>query len=682
MMNTQPWLFILASLLLIIVSIAPTVEAVSSPPSFVKLSNVPSSGPAPIPLRAPSHLQKRDLDHGSLQQTFQSQADLRLSSLFPRQSSSDGTTTSSSSPNDKLQALGYLSGAYHIPLNISSSPAQLVFVQLDTGSSDLWVTSTSCTTSECKKDGVLKFDPSKSAGLERIEVDASIRLNVTASSFGGNSTNLSASDFTPLDRASGFGKRQSSGQGNGKADVLFMITYTDDTNASGSLASDTISLSTLSVPHQTFALINSTSLTLSAQGISGVLGLGFPRGSVISRSLVGFENQIGEDTKTSPFMTSVLQTSEVSYPMFGLYLSRTGGRATIGAVDAQILPTRNDREQVEWYDVYPFPSGATNLAANDTLNIDGAALGPFVQWVLPLHSAGISGTPATLTRTYSQTKLPLALIDSGSSSIIGPASDVESIFSHITNARHVGGGRFVVPCDTTDRMYFSFGGRNITLLPSDYIIGPDAQEPFLCFAWPAASSNTDATGVGWILGTPFLRAVYSLFSIGINDKESPKIGFYPLRQPAQATASSIVFAPQPTQSLSKFLASQATTINSLIPNQLVSLTRASTNVYFFQNATTTPSVGVVATRVGATWSHSAILPTAVIGSGVVDLPVVANSSSAMGLPSNPAATGGGDGGSGGAASNGAISAELRRGGRVEAVIGVLIAVVIGDSFVL
>ena len=73
------------------------------------------------------------------------------------------------------------------------------------------------------------------------------------------------------------------------------------------------------------------------------------------------------------------------------------------------------------------------------------------------------------------------------------AADVESLFAGITNSRHVGGGRFVVPCDTTARMYFSFGGRNITLLPQDYLIGPDTLQPYLCFAWPAASPPTPAS---------------------------------------------------------------------------------------------------------------------------------------------------------------------------------------------
>ena len=490
-----------------------------------------------------------------------------------------------------------------MPLKLSSNPSQLVFVQLDTGSSDLWITSAACSTAQCRDGKVLKFDSERSGSFRPIEVD------VNGSSLGS------------------IRKRAD------KVEVPFSIVYDDTTYASGSLVSDTVGFADLSVGHQAFALVNATNATLGEQGISGVFGLGFPRGSVVSRSLMGYHVA---QVRTTPLMTSLLQTVGESYPMFGMYLTTDGGRMTTGAVDPTVLGSEDERSQVEWYNVYPFPSGDTSLPANDTLNVEALQLGSYVQWVLPLTAVGVAGTPASLTPLYPGATL--ALIDSGSSSILGPASDVASLFSSIRNSRHVGGGRFVVPCDTTDRLYFSFGGRNLTLLPTDYIIGPDAQQPYLCFAWPAAAP-TDADGVGWILGTPFLRAVYSLFSIGINAKEPPKIGFYPLRQPANATQSKVVFRPQPTREVASFVTGdQATSVDSVLPNSLVSLRTANSRPYFFANATTTPSVGLLPTMMGAPSSYTALLPTATGGRG--DLPVIESSSTPLPVPSNPAVANG------------------------------------------
>lgn len=597
----------------------------SNPPAFFHNSR---DRPTVISLRAPDHLVTTSTDHASTQRELQHASVARRRSLFARQDRR--ASTSSTNSNDKIQTLGYLSGAYQVPLNLSSSPAQLVFVQLDTGSSDLWITSTACASSQCQDDKVLRFDSQKSTTFQPIQVDSETRLNLTASSFGGNATNNTRSSSHGTD---GYAKRQTKEM----VDIPFSIYYDDTTSASGVVVADKVGISDLSVDQQAFALINATNVTLGEQGISGVLGLGFARGSVVSRSLIGYADQIGAQVKILPFLTSLLQTSGASYPLFGLYLTRQGGTATFGAVDPAILPSQRERSQVEWYDVYPFPSGDTSVPANNTLNLDASALGPYVQWVLPLTSVGVSGQQATLRPSFTSLRTSLALLDTGSSSILGPPSAVASIFSSIRNSRHVGDGRFIVPCDTTDRMYFSFGGRNITLLPSDYIIGPDAQQPYLCFAWPSAA-QADASGVDWILGTPFLRAVYSVFSIGINGKEPPKVGLYPLRQRADATQSSVVFSPQPTADLSSFLRNHATTINSVLPNSLVSLQSQSSVAYFFANATSTPTLGVVPTKVAAASTYRALLPTRSAATAD-DLPVIASTCSALPVPGNPASDG-------------------------------------------
>ncbi len=593
------WRCTLALALLLAAGISHCTARLAAPPPWFQ--SLPSADESAIELRAPAHLSSSSSDAQAQQQHFQSQA-LRRRAV--------------QNANDTMQSLGLLSGAYDIPLNVSSPP-QLVFVQLDTGSSDLWITSSRCSSSQCKADGVLTLDIDKSSSFRTIQIDAAAALNLTASSFGDNATQTSTNSSTISKRAD--------------TDVAFSIFYDDDTAAKGVLGADEVRMAGLRVERQAFALIDETNVTLGAQGISGVLGLGFPRGSTIARSLVGYQDQVG-DVNTLPLATSLLRTN-VSYPMFGLYLTPSGGRATFGAADPIVLPTGQDRSLVQWHDVVPFPSGDTSLPANATLNVDAPALGSYVQWVVRLTAAGVAGRPATLTPTYTQVGETLALIDSGSSAILGPAADVESLFGGITNSRHVGGGRFVVPCDTTARMYFSFGGRNITLLPQDYLIGPDTLQPYLCFAWPAASPP-DATGVDWILGTPFLRATYALFAIGINDVEPPKVGFFPLRQPADATEPAQVFQPEPTQSVLSWVSAQGTKINSVLPNSLVSLSMPSRQPYFFGNATATPSAGVVPTRVGASRTYSPILPTAAAGTAA-SLPVVA-SSSPIPVPSNPA----------------------------------------------
>ncbi|EPQ29325.1 uncharacterized protein PFL1_03080 [Pseudozyma flocculosa PF-1] len=580
------------------------------------------------------HLGGDHFDHAQVQQQ-------RLAHLRRRQAV-QGPQDSSSNPHDKLQMLGFIGSAYNLPLNVSSNPAQRVFVQLDTGSSDLWIVSAGCQSQQCRSGEVLKFDEGRSLSYRPLNLSLvegqSVNVSSSRGDVGGSSSSSSRGQDGQLYDGTGgrriaYAKRQAAASASRQ--VPFRIAYDDGTAASGLIASENFTISDLGVTDQLFALVNRTNVTLTEQGISGVMGFGFPRGSVIARSLAAFDDQLGP-AKDSPLAFSLLQGSDLSYPLFGISLARDGGRITFGAVDPRVLPQPADRAQIEWHDVVPFPSGNTALPASSSYNFDEQALGAYVSWTLRLTDAGAAGQSAQLKPTFPAVGAdPLALLDTGTSSIVGPPAGVEAIFRHITNARHVGGGRFVVPCDTRDRMHFSFGGRNITLLPDDYIIGPASSQPQLCFAWPAAvEPGTD--GVDWVLGTPFLRAVYSVYSIGLNGKEPPKIGLYPLRQPADATDPATIFAPEPEESVSAFLREHATTVASVLPNSLVSVPVATSATYAFVNASATASIGVAPTSAGGPSTYSPLLTAQ---SGISGVPAISSKSTPLPIPSNPATTG-------------------------------------------
>lgn len=104
------------------------------------------------------------------------------------------------------------------------TPAQSFDIALDTGSADLWVTSTTCGSSTCSSLPN-KFDASKS------------------STFKNSST-------------------------------PFTITYGSG-NAQGYLGTDTVSLADYTVSSQTFAIIQTMSASLITEPLSGLMGLGF-----------------------------------------------------------------------------------------------------------------------------------------------------------------------------------------------------------------------------------------------------------------------------------------------------------------------------------------------------------------------------------------------------------------------
>lgn len=593
-----------------------------------------------VPLTAPQHHNIENEDHILFMQKRYSieHIDKRAA-----QDSVSNSNASATNANDKAQMLGYLGYAYYAPLNVSENNPQPLFVQLDTGSADLWIVSNSCQSQQCQTDTVLKFDESKSDSFHWVQIDQGSttgQKNVTVSAQGaqatGNSLSSSSGSIDNQKRKVSLPNILAVQQPDTGSEVPFNVIYDDNTAATGALATDQIMLANLAAPNQMFGLVNSTNVTLQAQGISGVLGMGFSRGSAIARSLIGQDI----NTSTSPVLTNILSNYSNSYPLFTLLLNQTGGILTLGAADPEILSTEEKRGQVEWHDVVPFPSGNTARPPNASVNTDAQALGPYLYWALRLSAVGFNGQNVNITPTYQETgNTSLALIDSGAPGIVGPPGQVDALFSQINGARHIGSGRYVVPCTTQESIFFSFGGRNYTLLPTDYMIGRATGNPYLCLAWPAASEGSP-DGIDWVLGQPFLRSQYSLYSLGIENREAPKIGLYPLRSSADSTNFAEVFQAQPTANLSAYLSMQ-TPIATTLPNSLVPLSTASTtDQYVFANATRTPSIGLLPTAAsninGNDRSRSSYSPILTATTDDSQLPVLSNPVSNLPVPSNPA----------------------------------------------
>ena len=101
---------------------------------------------------------------------------------------------------------------------------------------------------------------------------------------------------------------------------------------------------------------------------------------------------------------------------------------------------------------------------------------------------------------------------------------VSRLYASITDARLVdSSGQWEVPCSTSISIGFTFGyftfwckflfeliyfrGKNYTLQPTDYIIGPASGNPDLCLTWPRAlPPNSD--GIDWQMGNFFISSRY------------------------------------------------------------------------------------------------------------------------------------------------------------------------------
>jgi len=402
-------------------------------------------------------------------------------------------------------------------------------VALDTGSSDLWLLSTGCKTSTCNS-------------LPRYP------LAYESPTFVSVNNN----------------------------DTTFSTHFADGTAASGFVARESITFANMTVPNQTFGLVNTSNVTLNDE-ISGVLGLGFPRLSSISSSVVN----------ATPFFPTLAAQGQLDYPLFGLSLTRNAtGTLTIGAIDSSVVVNSS---KVVWNEVIPFAPFANQGNSSS-----------YLQWVIRLSSFSVNATGYLPIPTYSNiTKnASLALFDIGTSGIYGPFQDVARIFSSIDGSRLVDtSGQWAIPCTLSQNMTFGFGGYNFTLQPSDYLIGATAGDPDYCLSWPMASSPS-SDGIDWQFGTAFLRTVYSIFSYGINKAEAPRIGLYPLASP-NATVET-------AEQISAFLSSQSATLATTLPNYILATPTQTTPPYTF-NASVTASAGQIQNTGLATASYSPLL---------------------------------------------------------------------------
>ncbi|KAF9477924.1 acid protease [Pholiota conissans] len=390
-------------------------------------------------------------------------------------------------------------------------------VALDTASADLWLVSTGCETESCKK--VPRYPLTYQSS--------------TFVSLDGNATEFSAK-------------------------------YADGTAISGFVAAETIGVTNLTLPNQTFAVITNSNVSLVDQS-SGIMGLGFPRLSSIS----------SPSFNSTPFFATLAREGRLEYPLFGLSLTNNfTGALTLGAIDSAVVANIS---HIGWNKVAEF----SPFAAESNVS-------SYLQWAIPITGISVNGSQLTPVPTYPNiNRNSLALFDIGAPGIYGPYQDVSRIYSMIDGARLVDtNGQWIVPCDTTVPMAFTFGQRNYTITPTDYIIGPASGNPNLCLSWPM-SLPPSSDGIDWQIGAAFLRTVYSIFSFGINAKEPPLIGLYPLQNATNSTQ------PQTPDAIASFISANSETVTTTLPNFILPTPTFTTPPYALNTSVSTTLGGIL-----------------------------------------------------------------------------------------
>ncbi|OSX59716.1 hypothetical protein POSPLADRAFT_1066896 [Postia placenta MAD-698-R-SB12] len=354
-------------------------------------------------------------------------------------------------------------------------------VNLDTGSSDLWVMSTSCQTSVCRQSNATAFS---------VATFQSTEANV----------NLTFGDATT------------------------------GTFAAGPIGLDNVTLAGLSLPNQPFAAVDNTDNTAVLNGGAGIIGLGFPAESTIQNEVVAqkFNNPSTTDDFISnintygPFVSRLVASGVIDQPLFAITLQRDtidvsgSGKITIGE-----LPAGVDNSSITWVPVRLYDPAEGGLDPPTFASNESYPL----RWEVPIENVYLDGKQlanSTIPPNGVPSSFVSALIDSGNSLIRGPQDVVNNILSTVSPP--------TLPCASAHNLTYQIGGRLFPVDPRDFIAQAENGNASTCVASSVVSTDPPSVGTlfSWSLGDPFLKSNMVVFYYGNLTHPSvdpPRIGF-------------------------------------------------------------------------------------------------------------------------------------------------------------
>ena len=262
----------------------------------------------------------------------------------------------------------------------------------------------------------------------------------------------------------------------------------------GVTVSDTVAFANYSIK-MGFGSATVTSNDFNNYPMDGILGLGRTA-----------SNEIG-----TPTVMQVLDDQNLLQAnILGMHLQRNSD----GAKDGQITFGGVDHSKFQ---------GA--LSYTETVSTDSSL------WEIPVHDLAVSGTSCKLTGRS-------AILDTGTSYILMPPADAQTLHAQIPGSTNTGGSpNYLIPCKSVAIVQFTFSGVTYAVHPNDYMGKADSTGKMCAsniIGQQAYSANQ------WILGDVFLKNVYTVF-----DFDKDRIGFG-VKSAGPSAGSSAITSSSPT----------------------------------------------------------------------------------------------------------------------------------------
>ncbi|ESK98138.1 aspartic protease [Moniliophthora roreri MCA 2997] len=250
----------------------------------------------------------------------------------------------------------------------------------------------------------------------------------------------------------------------------FGIQYGDGSMVSGPIYSDTVSIGGVNVTGQHFSAVTALSRSFDTDPIDGILGLAYP---VLS------------NIDPSPFFNTAIEQGAVPNKSFGFYLAANNSELFLGGTNPKLYTGEIEYHQIDT---------STGF------------------WQIPGASALIGSTEVVSDFA--------TIIDSGTTIMYGPPSDVKKLYSKIEGARLVDqvNGFYAFPCNNIPSVAFSWGGKAWPITEENFNLGLVEAGSTECVG--AISAQDLGLGDVWLLGDSFMKNAYTAF-----DYDKNAVGF-------------------------------------------------------------------------------------------------------------------------------------------------------------
>ncbi|XP_054891629.1 napsin-A [Poeciliopsis prolifica] len=252
---------------------------------------------------------------------------------------------------------------------------------------------------------------------------------------------------------------------------------------SGFISEDTVSVAGLSVLGQQFGeAVKQPGITFAVARFDGVLGMAYPSISV---------------AKVTPVFDTAMAAKLLPQNIFSVYISRNpkaavGGELMLGGTDPQ------------------YYTGDLHY-----VNVTRKAY-----WQIDMNRVDV-GNQLTLCKDSCQ-----AIVDTGTSLIVGPAAEVRALNKAI-GALPLLMGEYMIDCKkipTLPVVSFDIGGKVFNLTGEDYVMQESQMGVSICLSGFMGMDIPPPAGPLWILGDVFIGKYYTVF-----DRNKDRVGFAPAK---------------------------------------------------------------------------------------------------------------------------------------------------------